>query len=76
MPKVPKISLHICAIYLKKAWGGGGGEVEFMSADKHKNFLQVDRISLGVHSQACTKYRKQQVYNIFAISQRKHGGLS
>ena len=43
-------------------------EVNFLPADKHESFLQVDNITLGVHSQACPKYPKQQVYNIFAIN--------
>ena len=43
-------------------------KVDFLPADKHKSFLQVDGITLGVHNQACQKYPKQQVYNIFAIS--------
>ena len=34
------------------------------------SFLQVDSITLSLFSQACPKYPKQQVYNIFAISQR------
>ena len=34
-------------------------EVEFLSADKHKGFLQDDSITLGVHSEACPKYLKQ-----------------
>ena len=52
-----------------------GGEVYFLPADKHtKNFLQVDSITLGVYSKVCPKYPKQQVYNIFAISQGKHEG--
>ena len=38
-----------------------GGEVDFLAADKQKKFLQVDSITLGVHSQACPKYPKQQV---------------
>ena len=42
-----------------------------MPADKHKNFLQVDSITLGVRSQACPKYPKWQLYNICAISQGK-----
>ena len=49
-------------------------EVDFLPADpadKHKSFLQVDSITLGVLSQACPKYPKQQVYNIFVISQGK-----
>ena len=53
---------------------GGGGEVDFLPADKHKDFLEVDSITLGVHSKVCPKYLKQQVYNIFAISQRKFEG--
>ena len=38
------------------------------------SFLQVDSIILGVLSQACQKHPKQQVYNIFPISQRKCEG--
>ena len=30
-------------------------EADFLSADKHKNFLQVDSITLGVCSQDCPK---------------------
>ena len=33
------------------------------------SFLQLDSITLGVLSQVCSKYSKQQVYTIFAISQ-------
>ena len=54
--------------------GGGGGEVEFLPADKPKSFLQDCRITLGVISQTFPKYEKQSVYNIFAISQGKHEG--
>ena len=53
-----------------------GGEVDFLPADKHKNFLQVDSITLVLHSQTCPKYPKQQVYNIFAKYQGKHEGRS
>ena len=35
-----------------------GDEVNFLSAGKHESFLQVDRLTLGVRSQACTKYPK------------------
>ena len=35
-----------------------GDEVDFLPADKHERFLQVDSITLGVHSQACPKYPK------------------
>ena len=36
-----------------------------MPADKHESFLQGDSIFLGVCSQACPKYPKQQVCNAF-----------
>ena len=45
-----------------------GDEVDFLPADKHKSFLQDDSITYGVCSQTCSKYPKQQVYNIFAIN--------
>ena len=48
-----------------------GYEIDFLIAEKHKNFLQIDSITLGVHGQACSKYSKQQLCNIFAISQGK-----
>ena len=51
-----------------------GNEVDFLLADKHKSFLQDDRITLDVRSQTCQKYRKQQVYIIFAIFQGKREG--
>ena len=38
-----------------------GDEVDFMSANKHESFPQVDSITLGVESQACPEYPKQQV---------------
>ena len=46
--------------------------VDLLSADKNKSFLQDDSITLGVHSQACPEYPKQQIYNVFAISHGKH----
>ena len=52
--------------YLQKTMGD---EVDFLPADIHERFLQGDSITFSVHSQACPKYLKQQVYNIFAISQ-------
>ena len=56
MPKVPKIrSLDFFAISPEKH----GGKVGFLTADKHKSFLQVDSITLGSHSQASPKYPKQ-----------------
>ena len=49
-------------------------EVDFLPAGKHESFLQVESIILGVRSQAYPKYPKQQVYNIFVISQGKLEG--
>ena len=49
-----------------------GDEVEFLPADKHKSFLQDGSITLGVRGQTGPKYKKQSVYNIFAICQGKH----
>ena len=51
-----------------------GHEVEFLSADKYKGFLQDDSITFGVRTQTGPKYQMQLVYNIFAISQGKHEG--
>ena len=71
MLKVPKVkSLHIFGIS-----PGRHGD-DFLPADKHKNFLQIYSVTLVVYNQACPKYPKQQVYNIFAISQEKREGRS
>ena len=47
MPKLLKISWHIFEASPEKH------EIDFLPADKHKNFLQIDIISLGVPTQAC-----------------------
>ena len=49
-----------------------GDEVDFLPANKHEGFLQVDSITLGLFSQACPKYSKQ--VNVFVISQGKCEG--
>ena len=49
-------------------------EVDSLPADKHKSFLQAESITLRAWSQAYLKYPKQQVYNIFVITQGKHEG--
>ena len=54
----------------------GNDEDYFWHADKHRSLLQVDTIMLGVCNQACIKYPKQQVYNIFVVSQKKREGWS
>ena len=65
MSKVPKIrSLHIFAIFPEKSIGYD--EVDFLLADKHKSFLQVDNINLVARSQGHPK--------IFAISKGKQTG--
>ena len=67
MPNVPKIrSVHIYAISPEKH----GAEVVVLPADKYECFLQGDSI-LDVCKQAFPKHPKQQVCNIFAISQGK-----
>ena len=53
-----------------------GDEVDFFPPDKHGSCVQDDHITFVVHSQACPKYPKQQVWNIFAIFHRKHEGWS
>ena len=53
-----------------------GYEIYFLPANKHKTFIQIDSITLGVHGHACPKHPKQQLYNIFAISQGKCKGWS
>ena len=57
MTKVPKISLHIFAISPEKHRGGGGGrgEVDILPANKYKNFLQVDSITLRLHVCVCLR---------------------
>ena len=39
-----------------------GYEVDFLPTDKHKRFLQVDNITLGLGSQACPKYPKFAIF--------------
>ena len=46
-------------------------EVDFLHADKHDSFLQIDTMIWDGHGQAFSKYSQYQVCNIFAISQRK-----
>ena len=73
MPEVPKVrSLHIFAISPKRY----GDEIDFLPADKEESFLQDSSVTLGVHSQACQKYPKPHVCNIFVISQGKCEGWS
>ena len=47
--------LVISLQYLKKE---GMDEVDFLHADKHQTFLQVDPINLCGHGQACSNYPK------------------
>ena len=43
---------------------------DFLHEDKHQTFLQAGSIVFTVHSQVCSNYPKQQICNIFAISQK------
>ena len=62
IPKVPNVrSLHIFAVSPEKH---GEWSWFFLRADKRKSFLRVDIITLGILSQACSKYPN----NKFAIS--------
>ena len=49
-------------------------KVDFLPVNKDESLLQYDNIILGAYSQACPEYPKQQVCNIFAISQGKRKG--
>ena len=49
------LSFWVCAISPEKH----GSEVDFLPANKHESFLQVDSIALGLRSQACPKCPKQ-----------------
>ena len=40
-----------------------GYEIDFLPADKSRISLEIDSITLGVHSQACSKYPKQYYQN-------------
>ena len=64
---------YLCSIS-RKAWVMKLIFFFFLPPDKDKNSLQIDSITSGVHSQTCLKYPKQQVYNLFRISQGKHKG--
>ena len=42
-----------------------GDKVDFLPADKHKSFLHVESITLGVRSQACQNYQIDIVRKLF-----------
>ena len=68
MPKEPKIrSLHIFAISPEKNWV----EVDFLPANEFESFLQVDRITVCLPSQACPKYPKQSLQYLCNISRKR-----
>ena len=62
-------------------------EIYFWHADKHWSFFQVDTMILGVNSQTCPKYPKQEVYislqylqksvedEVYVLPADKHKGL-
>ena len=71
MPKAPKITSSQCLQFLKKE---RRDEVDFLHADKHEFFLQVD-LSILVARPVMPKVPKiaslQRIYNI----SRKKGGM-
>ena len=46
-------------------------QIDFVHADKHVSFLQSDVIIFDGDGQAFSKFPKQQVCNVFTISQKK-----
>ena len=46
-------------------------EVDFLHADKYEHFLQIDGMVFDGDCQAFSKFPKQQVCNIFIISQKE-----
>ena len=45
-------------------------EVDFLHSDKHESFLQIDIMIIFVDRQAFPKFWRQQVCNVFTISQK------
>ena len=56
------------AIFLQYMKENVKDEVDFLLADKHERFLQIDTLILGLYGQACPNYSKQQVCYFFPIS--------
>ena len=56
------------AIFLQYMKENVKDEVDFLLADKHERFLQIDTLILGLCGQACPNYSKQQVCYFFPIS--------
>ena len=56
------------AIFLQYMKENVKDEVDFLLADKHERFLQIDTLILGLCGQACSNYSKQQVCYFFPIS--------
>ena len=64
-PRQPKLKVCISLQYLQK---NVGDKVDFLPADKHKNFLQVDSITLSVHRHVYTSHAQSTQNDKFAIS--------
>ena len=45
-------------------------EVDFLHADSNESFLQIDIMIFDGDGQAFPKFSKQQVYNVFTMSQK------
>ena len=70
MPKVIQNKFS----YLHNSSEKRGNKVVFLPTAKHKSFLQIDSITLGMRSLPFPRYPKQKVSDIFAISQGKREG--
>ena len=68
MSKLSKITslLFLCSILRKM-----GDVVDFLLADEHESFLQIDTMIFDGDDQAFPKFPKLQVCNVFTISQKK-----
>ena len=67
MSKVLKIASSKCFLqYFKKE---GTDKIDFLHADKHQTFLQVDAINHGGHGEVYPNYTKEQVCKVLAIFQ-------
>ena len=62
MPKLCKITslLFLCNILRNRRGGGGGDEIEFLQAGKHKGFLQIDTIIFDGDGPPLPKFLKWQ----------------
>ena len=56
------------AIYLQYLKKEVRDNVDFLHAEKHESFLQIDTMIFDGHGQALPKFPKLQVFSVFTIS--------